>query len=70
MWFLVAFLIAVAAFSPVIPLYVAEYFHKLDYVNESNSVIATLPWLLFVTVPIGAVALLGWIVYGFYLLWS
>jgi hypothetical protein len=66
MWWLIG-LVAIVLFacSPLVPLSIAYLLgYELDAYNESNSVLGTLPWLLFFTVPAGAVVLLGWIIYG------
>lgn len=73
MWWLIVFvLILIAAFSPIIPIAVVDLLLGGDTdMNESNSTIAALPWLLFFTVPIGAVLELLWIVRGVvYLAWG
>ena len=53
-------IIVLFAIGPAIPPFIAS---MLGYkVNEANSTVGMLPWLLFYTVPIGAVAFVIWLI--------
>ena len=61
-WILILiYLIAFAVF-PIVPLLVLDSLGLADGLNEGNSVIATLPWLLFYTIPLGILGLIVWLI--------
>jgi hypothetical protein len=59
-WVLSLIAIVLFAFSPIIPLLVCEQLGIR--VNEANSTLGVLPWLLFFTLPAGSVAVIVWLV--------
>lgn len=63
-WLLGLIAVLIFTISPVIPALIAGLFGM--NVSERDSVIGTLPWLMIYTAPLGVIALLGWIIYGFW----
>ncbi len=65
MWWLIgAIAIVLLAFSPVIPLFILDWLGLADGLNESNSIIGVIPWMLFFTLPAGLLSLIAWAAYG------
>lgn len=65
MWWIMGVLVIVLlSLSPVIPILTLGLLGLADGLNESNSSIAALPWMLFITIPAGAASMLVWIVIG------
>lgn len=63
-WITGALVIVLLSLSPVIPILTLGLLGLADNLNESNSSIAALPWMLFVTLPAGALSMVVWIVIG------
>lgn len=63
-WFLSFLAILVFAVAPILPLLTLELLGLADGLNEGNSTIATLPWMLLITLPIGLLALIVWVIAG------
>ena len=60
-WFVGAIIIGALAVSPLLPLALADLFgFELDH----DSTIATMPWLLFYTMPAGLLAMIVWTIFG------
>lgn len=56
----VLLIIVLFTIGPAIPPFIAS---MLGYkVNEANSTVGMLPWLLFYTIPIGIVAFVIWLI--------
>lgn len=64
MWWPVLLLIILFALSPLMAVFLIGLFYPFDYVNESYSSLAALPWVLLITGPIGSILAVLWVVYG------
>lgn len=63
-WFLSFLAIIVFAVAPILPLLALELLGLADGLNEGNSTIATLPCMLLITLPVGALGLIAWVIAG------
>lgn len=60
-WFMLVF-ICLITIVPIVPLLVLDALGMAEGLHEGNSDIATLPWMLFFTVPLGLVLLVAWLI--------